>query len=119
MNEITESFLQVVAGDIEKLLLENQEILAFSYKKIPDGIKVSMGISFDPSSNGIVVNYDMSFDLEQKPEPPGKHKVKFKHIINEFQQAFTEFGNDLREGRVSVKINGEVIGKLSDENPTS
>jgi hypothetical protein len=85
MQNITESFLQIIAGDIEKLLIENQETIAWAYKKIPDGIKLSMGITLDPSSNGIVVSYDFGFDLEPKPEPPEKHKVKFKHVINEMQ----------------------------------
>ncbi len=85
MQEITQTFLQVVAADIEKLLLEDQENIAFAYRKIPDGIKLSIGINLDPSSQGIVVNYDFGFDLEPKPEPIEKHKVKMKHTINEDQ----------------------------------
>lgn len=83
--DVTTEFLQVVAGDIEKLLLENYEHIAFAYLKIPDGIKLSLGINLDPSSQGIVVSYDLSFDLEPKPEAPEKHKVKFKHTINTSQ----------------------------------
>ncbi|OQB49148.1 MAG: hypothetical protein BWX99_03013 [Deltaproteobacteria bacterium ADurb.Bin151] len=62
-HKITEDLLQIVAGDIEKLLLENAEQIAFAYQNIPDVIKVSLGISLDPSSQGVVVNYDLSFVL--------------------------------------------------------
>lgn len=99
MQEITESILQAVAGDIEKLLLEDRENIAFAYKRMPDGIKLSMGITLDPSSNGIVVNYDFGFDLEPKPEPPEKHKVKFKRTINETQE---DLFRGIREGRMTV-----------------
>jgi len=99
MQEITELFLQVMAGDIEKLLLENREQIAFAYRKIPDGIKLSLGINIDPSSQGIVVNYDLGFDLGPKPDAPEKHKVKMKHTINEDQQAFFD---DLKTGKVTI-----------------
>jgi hypothetical protein len=81
MNEITESFLQVVAGDIEKLLIKDQDNINFAYKKIQTGVKVSIGITFDPTADGISVSYDVGFDLEPKPEPPAKHKVKYKHNL--------------------------------------
>jgi len=81
-HKITEELLQIVAGDVEKLLIENAEQIAFAYQNIPDGIKVSLGISLDPSSQGVVVNYDLSFDLQEKAPAPEKHKVKFKHTID-------------------------------------
>jgi hypothetical protein len=111
-HNITTSFLQVVAGDIEKLLLENQEQIAFAYLKIPDGIKLSMGISFDPSSQGIVVSYDLSFDLEAKPEPPEKHKVKFKHTIDELQSSMEFLNKEIREGRMSIQCGDTKIGNV-------
>ncbi|MFA5323167.1 MAG: hypothetical protein WC373_10895 [Smithella sp.] len=99
MQQITESFLQVVAADIEKLLLEDQGNIAFAYQKIPDGIKLSIGINLDPSSQGIVVNYDFGFDLEPKPEPPEKHKVKMKHTINEAQSSMEFLGKRQRSDK--------------------
>jgi len=102
MQEITESFLRAVAGDIEKLLLEDRENIAFAYKRMQDGIKLSMGITLDPSGNGIIVNYDFGFDLEPKPEPPEKHKVKFKRTINEGQAAMEFLKKEVREGRMTV-----------------
>jgi len=115
MQEITESFLQAVAGDVEKLLLEDRENIAFAYKRIPDGIKLSMAITLDPSSNGIVVNYDLGFDLEPKPEPPEKHKVKFKRTINEGQAAMEFLGKEMREGRMSIELpDGQKIGEIKE-----
>ena len=112
MNEITESFLQVVAGDIEKLLLESQEVIAHAYKAIPDGIKLSVGINLDPSSGGIVVNYDFGFDLEPKPEPPEKHKVKLRHVIDEGQLAMDFIGNEIRSGRMTITAGGKTVGEM-------
>ncbi len=100
--QITETFLQVVAGDIEKLLLENAENIDFAYRKIPDGIKLSLGISLDPSSGGIVVNYDLGFDLEPKPEPPAKHKVKLRHVIDDGQAEMEFVGQEIRAGRMTI-----------------
>jgi len=85
MKEITESLLQIVAGDIEGLLLENRESMTFAFQKVGNGFKISIGINLDSNGDGTIVNYDMGFDLEPKPEPPEKHKVKYKHTINESQ----------------------------------
>lgn len=74
-----------MAGDIEKLLLESQQNINFSFNKIPDGIKLSLGINIDPSSSGIVVNYNLSFDLEPKPDAPTKYKTNYKHTIDTAQ----------------------------------
>ncbi len=82
---ITEGVLQIIAGDIEKLLLEKREAIADSYQRIKDGIKLTIGVNLDHSSNGVVVNYSLSFPLEASPEPPLKASVKLKHIINEAQ----------------------------------
>lgn len=112
-HEITGELLQIVAGDIEKLLLENHEQIAFAYQNIPDGIKVSLGISLDPSSQGVVVNYDLSFDLQEKAPAPEKHKVKFKHTIDPGQTAMEFLGKEIREGRMSVQSGGTTIGNVA------
>jgi hypothetical protein len=85
MQEITEAFLGVVAGDIEKLLQENREAIVYAYQKIQTGMKLSIGIALDPTADGICVNYAIGFDLCPKPDPPEKHRVKYKHTINEAQ----------------------------------
>lgn len=85
MQEITEGFIQVVAGDLEKLMFENRDAMNFAYKKIKDGMKIGIGITLDPSTDGIVVNYSLGFDLEVKAPPPEKQKVNFKRTINEAQ----------------------------------
>ena len=85
MQEITIATIQTIAGTIEALLLEQQEGINFSYKKIPDGIKVSIGVNLDPTSQGVEVNYTLNYPLEANPEPAQKQTVKKKQIINEGQ----------------------------------
>jgi hypothetical protein len=87
---IDSDFLQIVAGDIEKLLLESQQNINFSFNKIPDGIKLSLGINLDQSSAGIVASYTLSFDLEPKPDAPEKYKTNYKHTINTLQTTICE-----------------------------
>lgn len=114
MQEITESLLQAIAGDIEKLLIEDRESIAFAYKKMQSGIKLSMGITLDPSAEGIVVNYNLAFDLEPKPEPPEKHKVTLKRVINEGQAALEFLGKEIREGKVAFEFPslGKKVGEI-------
>jgi hypothetical protein len=102
MNKITESFLQAVAGDIEKMVLENQEQMDFAFQKLDGEMKVSIAVNMDRSADGIVVSYDLAFDLEPKPEPTVRHKVKYKHVINEGQAAMEFLGKEMAEGRLSV-----------------
>jgi hypothetical protein len=102
MNKITESFLQAVAGDIEKMVLENQEQMDFAFQKLDGEMKVSIAVNMDRSADGIVVSYDLAFGLEPKPEPTVRHKVKYKHVINEGQAAREFLGTELAEGRLSV-----------------
>lgn len=88
MNEkITEAFLQAVAGDVEKLLLESRPNIQFAYDKIKTGLKLSIGVTLDPIADGISVSYQFGFDLEPKPEPPEKHVVKYKHTYSDGQMA--------------------------------
>lgn len=113
MQKITEGFIQAVAGDIEKLLLADCENIDFAFKRIPDGIKLNLGINLDWSKDGIVVNYALAFDLEPKPEPIKKHKVEMKRIINEDQTALEFIGKGIEEGRMSVEFpDGTKIGKI-------
>jgi hypothetical protein len=85
MHDITENVLSIISGEIEKLLLEEREGIAFAYKKIPDGIKVSIGVTLDPSSQGVVVNYQLSYPLEPAPAPATKQTIKKKQTINKEQ----------------------------------
>lgn len=83
---ITEGVIGIVAGDIEKLLQEQQPSIADVYKKMgTEGLRVTITAEFCPSSAGVVTNYSVSFPLEVKPEPILKQTVKFKHTINEDQ----------------------------------
>lgn len=94
-NKITEGVLQIVAGDIEKLLLEQREGIAGVFEKMfTEGVKVTITAEFRPSSNGVATEYSLSYPLEPKPEPALKRTVKFKHTINEDQaEIFDEAGN--------------------------
>ncbi len=84
--QITEGVIMIVAGDIEKLLLEQQPSIADVYKKMgTEGLKVTITADFCPSSKGVVTNYSVSYPLEVKPEPILKQTVKFTHTINEDQ----------------------------------
>ncbi len=86
MQEISNDFLQVIAGDIEKLLIENQSQMDWAFRQLSGEMKISMSANLDSNGDGITVNYDLSFDLEPKPDPPEKHKVKYKHTVNLSQQ---------------------------------
>ena len=85
MQNITQSFLQAVAGHIEKLLIEDQESIAFAFGKQPKGMRLNLGINLDYAKEGIVVNYGLSFKLEPPAKPAEKHMVRMKRIINENQ----------------------------------
>jgi len=74
MQEITEGVLQTISGEIERLLLEQKEGIAFAYKKIPEGIKVSIGVDLDQTAQGVAVNYTVTYPLEPKPEAQAKEK---------------------------------------------
>jgi len=86
MQEITEDVLCSIAGMIEKLLLEQRDGIAFAYQKIPDGIKLSIGVNIDTNSQGLNIDYSLSYPLEPKPEAQLKEKVTKKQIINDGQQ---------------------------------
>ncbi len=111
-DEITESFLQAVAGDIEKLLIEDRGNIQYAFNHIHDGIKVNIGINMDYAKEGIVVNYSLSFDLEPKPEPIEKHKVTLKRIINQAQSSMDFIGKEIKEGRMSVSAGNTTIGAV-------
>lgn len=106
MSQITDAFLQKVAGTVEVLLLEEQEGIDFAYRKIGTGIKVSIGLNFDPSADGIVVSYDLNYAIEPRPDPPEKRAIKKKETINVNQ---LDFMDDLKTGRVVVEVNEQDI----------
>jgi hypothetical protein len=115
MNDITESFLMTVSADIEKLLVENREAIDFAYRKIGTGMKVAIGITLDPTASGISVNYDMGFDIEPKPDPPEKHKVKYRHVIDDGTLAMDFLGKEIRDGKMSIEVNGVRVGNVNVE----
>lgn len=78
MQEITEGVLQKIAGEIEELLLEQREGIAFAYRKIPEGIRVSIRINLDRTVEGVLPNYTLTYPLEPKPEAQARQKVTKK-----------------------------------------
>ena len=82
MAVIDEATLQIIAGTIERMLLEEREGIAFAYQKITDGIKISIGVHLDTTSQGVEANYTVNYPLEAQPEPAQKQTVKKKQIIN-------------------------------------
>jgi len=82
MPAITDDVLLTISGTIEKMLLEQQEGIDFAYQKIPDGIKISIGVNLDPTSQGVEANYTVNYPLEAAPEPAMKRTVKKKQIID-------------------------------------
>jgi len=111
-DEITDLFLQAVAGDIEKLLIEDQGNIQYAFNHIHDGIKVNISINMDYAKEGIVVNYSLSFDLEPKPEPIEKHKVTLKRIINQQQASMDFIAKEIKEGRIGVSVGNKTIGAV-------
>lgn len=101
---ITNEVLQQIAGTIEALLIEQQEGIAFAFGKIPEGIKVTIGIDLDKMSQGLEVNYTVNYPLESAPEPAQKQKVKKREIINGNQAAFDEFVDSVRSGEVTDRL---------------
>lgn len=90
--EINDEFLRVIAGDVERLLIENKESIQYAYGKMGGELKISLGISLSESGVDVItVNYDLGHDLELKPDPPAKHKVKFKRKISDQPALDMEF----------------------------
>ncbi len=85
MQNITESALQTMAGEIESLLLEQREGINYAFQKIKEGIKISIGVNLDQTNQGIEINYTVNYPLEPAPEPAQKQTVKKRQIINENQ----------------------------------
>jgi hypothetical protein len=88
MHDISNETLQKIAGTIEALLIEQQEGIAFAYKRIPDGIKVSIGVNLDPISTGVCVSYTVSYPLQAAPVPAEKCTVKKQEMIGDSEPLF-------------------------------
>jgi hypothetical protein len=80
-DRITRDILQEMAGDLEKLLLENQEKIEWAFKRVPEfKISVTMNIEHTVPPT---VEYAMSFALEPAHEPIQKEKVTLKKVIGQ------------------------------------
>ena len=84
--EITELYLDMIAGDIKALLMEQREGIAYTFARIPDGLKISIGVTIDQIGDSVnVVDYALSYDLQPKPEPSKRARVKSQRVISRDQ----------------------------------
>jgi hypothetical protein len=80
---ITDEVLQEISGDIEKLLLENREMISASFKVMGvAGMRLTIGVDMDPKDSGVVLNYSVSWPTSPKPAAQLKETVKLKKTIN-------------------------------------
>ena len=79
---ITTEILQEIAGDIEKLLIEKQEQLEWAFKRVPDGFKVSIGVTLDHTIPP-TAEYSVSFPLEPARDPVQKETVKLRKVVGQ------------------------------------
>lgn len=79
--------LQEICGDLEKVLLENQEMISAAFKVMSvAGMRLTIGVDIDPKDDGVVLNYSVSWPTSPKPAAQLKETVKLKKTIN-FNQA--------------------------------
>jgi hypothetical protein len=113
--KITEGILTIIGGVIEKLLLEEREGIAFAYDKISEGMKVSIGVNLDRSSEGVEINYQLSYPLEPAHEPVQKQTVKRKQVIDEAQSSLAFIADKIDKGEMAIDFgNGRKIGKIKE-----
>jgi len=110
--QITDSVLQVIAGSVEKILIEQREGIDFAFKKIQDGIKLNIGVNIAQTLSGLEINYTVGYPLEASPEPAQKQTVKKKQVLDDGEMALAFIGNEIRDGRMSITAGGQTIGKV-------
>jgi hypothetical protein len=80
---ITEEVLQEICGDLEKVLIENQEMISAAFRVMSTaGMKLTIGVDMDPKDSGVVLNYSVSWPTSPKPAAQLKETVKLKKTIN-------------------------------------
>ena len=113
--------MQSLAGDLEKLLIEDQSNIDWAFRRIGAGFKINIGIVLDQSGDAITVNYSLSFDLEPKQEPIEKHKVTLKRVIDQAQASMEFMRDKISKGEVAIefpdgeRIDKDTIGNASAE----
>lgn len=79
---ITEEVLQIMAGQIEALLIEQREGIDRMYHKIGGALRISLVADLSSSTLGVTVDYKLSYPLEPPNEPALKQTVKLHKVIN-------------------------------------
>lgn len=79
---ITKDILQEMAGDIEKMLLEEREQIEWAFRRVPDGFKLSISVNIEHTVPP-TVEYNISYALEPAREPIQKQKATLKKVIGQ------------------------------------
>lgn len=94
--KITDEIMQMIAGDIEDLLLEQREAIAWAFGKIPDGLPVSISVALESAGDSVAYDCTVNYPLEPKQEPRQKQKVSKRRVIDLSQLALFEAVERLR-----------------------
>lgn len=81
-DRITTEILQEMAGDIEKMLIEEQQQIEWAFKHVPDGFKLSISVNIEHTIPP-TAEYNISYPLEPAREPIQKQKVTLKKVIGQ------------------------------------
>jgi len=79
---LTTEVLQEIAGDIEKMLLEEQQNIEWAFGKVQDGFKLSISVNIEHTIPP-TAEYNISYPLEPAREPIQKQKVTLKKVIGQ------------------------------------
>ena len=94
--KITDEIMQMIAGDIEDILLEQREAIAWAFSKIPDGIPLSISVALESAGDSVAYDCTVNYPLEPKQEPRQKQKVSKRRVIDMSQLALFEAVERLR-----------------------
>ena len=117
MPKITDEVIQMIAGDIEDLLLEQREGIAWAFDKMKqDGMTVTVSVVLDAAGGeSVSAELSVSYPLEPKQEPRQKQKVTKKRVIDLSQMALFEAVERLRPKKgsgiesVEIAAGGKVV----------
>jgi len=81
-DRITTEILQEMAGDIEKMLIEEQQQIEWAFRNVQDGFKLSISVNIEHTIPP-TAEYNISYPLEPAREPIQKQKVTLKKVIGQ------------------------------------
>ena len=113
--KITDEIMQMIAGDIEDILLEQREAIAWAFSKIPDGIPLSISVALESAGDSVAYDCTVNYPLEPKQEPRQKQKVSKRRVIDMSQLALFGAVERLRPKKgsgiesVTISAGGESV----------